>query len=322
MESAIEDQAQQATELPVDAVESVDGGAHAMVERVGVAGGDVVGEALDVFWEGFDDARPIDRVEGGARGERGVSLIGVGGGARRRRTRDVGVGWQRGVVSRRGEALGGDRFGGAPRRERLAGDAAGELDGPAPEGRNPAWAAEAERHLGLAVDGATALGAFVEGGVDGETGAGRERRRGCRKGRGRRCNRRRRDPERQRRSWNRRRGDLIIYPPALSGLADHGLESAHRTIAGDRKPRGFRLRARDGDQQACLRPRERALVERGGEPRQLAQRADNLGGGLQLSPREAETLARVVVDAHEAEGMLRAATEEVRRERAEHTAAA
>ena len=230
----------------------MDGGAHAAVERVGVAGGDVVGEAVDVLGNGLDDARPIDRIEGGARGERGASLVGVSGDARRRRTREVGVEGGRGVVGPRGEALGGDRFGGAPWRERLAGDATGELDGIAPKRRDPARAAEAERHRGLAVHGATALGAFVEGGVDGETRAGRERRHD-RLGRRRDCNRRRHFCERQRRSWNQR-GDRIIDLPAAPRVAEYRLESAHRTIARDREPRGFRLGTRDGDQQARLRP--------------------------------------------------------------------
>jgi hypothetical protein len=79
---------------------------------------------------------------------------------------------------------------------------------------------------------------------------------------------------------------------------------------GHGEPLGLRVGGRDADHEPELRPRHRAGLEGGRDRRQRARAAHDGRDALELPCREPELLARVVVDAREAEPLYAVPPEE------------
>jgi hypothetical protein len=95
------------------------------------------------------------------------------------------------------------------------------------------------------------------------------------------------------------------------------LERPDRPAAGGVEPGLLAGGCRDIAEDADVRPRELATLERRRQRRQTRQLGGDLGDALQLTRREPEALAGVVIQAHEPEALVRTYAQEHRADGAE-----
>ena len=113
-------------------------------------------------------------------------------------------------------------------------------------------------------------------------------------------------------------GALVGVGRDAARRGDGGLERAHALAARPDKPGRFGVRRGDRDEEAQVAPGERPLGEGTGERRERLEPLRHVGELLQLAAREAQALAREVVEADEAETLVGPLREEVPGEVAEH----